>query len=143
MRDLLLSFQVSRFCEKGRLLIRAIAATDVFLAEIDMEKGAWSASKNGQRIAESGAMAPIISASREFQVDVSLFDHQFLFALGGKVLATYPFQGGGDDISANCTPFAIGIQNAGIEIGHLRIYRDVYYTHHSDSSNGGFLIQSN
>ena len=118
--DLLLSFHASKFVGKGRLLIRAKTNDDVFLAEIDVEKGDWSVSRNNQRIAASRALDHVLPAVRELQVDISLFDRQFLFALGGQVVATSPAEGWNDNVPTNCTPFAIGIQDAGVEIRHLR-----------------------
>ncbi|MGO8749489.1 MAG: S26 family signal peptidase [Thermoguttaceae bacterium] len=126
--DLLLSFHASKFLGKGRLLIRATAGDDVFLTEIDLETGDWRVSRNNQQVAASRGLDHVRAAPRELQVDISLFDRQFLFALGGQVLATFTVDGGCCNIPANCTPFALGIQDAGVEIRHLRIYRDVYYT---------------
>jgi signal peptidase I len=133
MNDLLLSFHASKFFGKGRLLIRATAGDDVFLTEIDVEKGDWRVSRNNQQVANNQHVAAspgldhVRAAPRELQVDISLFDRQFLFALGGQVLATFRSDGGGFNTPTSCTPFALGIRDAGVEIRHLRIYRDVYY----------------
>ena len=84
-------------------------------------------SRNNQQVAASRGLDHVRAAPRELQVDISLFDRQFLFALGGQVLATFTVDGGVVIFRRTVLHSPWASKTRASRYG-ICIYRDVYYT---------------
>ena len=127
--DLLLSLHAMKLGAQTALLIRATGQSGEFLVEINGGGAGWSVSANGRIVSESDPSDHTAVASLRGQTDVelSLFDRQFLLALDGKVVSTIPLEGAGGRLGPVGHPFSIGVRGSGVEIRHVRIYHDTYY----------------
>lgn len=147
MADVAMSFRIEDIHGRGLLWLQASDGRDVFMVKLDPGNGTYSAARNHQELASA---AGNLSDSLFGQtIEVSLFDRQFLLAIGGRTLATVNIgarQGPSPMASGFPAdrPLAIGVQGLGLVADHLRVYRDVYYGEpafatlgHSPLGNGG------
>jgi signal peptidase I len=88
--------------------------------------GSARVSHNGNRVRASRAAGGHHEA---LSVELVLTDHKLTLLLAGKPALEYEFEPtpGGDETAAPV--LAIGASEAAIEVDHLEVSRDVYYTH--------------
>jgi len=128
MTDVLLSFRLVRVCGQGRLWVRATDGREEFRVQIDPGRRSWQAFRDGRPLGAAGR-GELPGRLDGVQVEVSLFDRQFLLALGGRTVVTQPYEPVESALKGTSRPLAIGSQGLGVEIEEVRVYRDVYYTH--------------
>jgi signal peptidase I len=127
--DLLLSLRLDRTSGRGRLLIRAGDGRREFIVRLEPALGRYEVLCDGELLRKCcGEISPLRTAE-PWQIEVSLFDRQFLLAIDGQTLAvqTYEYLGG-QVPQPSAQPLAIGSDGLGLEISEVRVYRDVYYT---------------
>jgi signal peptidase I len=67
---------------------------------------------------------------RATNVELSLIDRQLSFAIDGEAaILSYPFSSSELPRAPTSRPLAIGSRGLGLEVGDLRVLRDIYYTH--------------
>jgi signal peptidase I len=131
MADVAMSFCVEDLHGRGSLCLNAIDGRDKFMVEINPAKRTYAVRKTkiGQEEEEkeevgSGDLPGSLLGQT---IEVSLFDRQFLLAVGGQTLVTADLDTGRPPPLAK-PPLAIGAEGPlGIVVDHLRVYRDVYY----------------
>jgi signal peptidase I len=126
--DLLLSFRVLTSSGRGDLLLRATDGGDEFTVRLHADQGVYEVLRNGRPLADARGRGTLPDLSREVQIEVSLIDRQFLLALDGRTAASYPYEPSDGSRTPSVGPLAIGSNGLGVEVGSLRVYRDVYYT---------------
>jgi signal peptidase I len=57
-----------------------------------------------------------------------LIDRQFILAFDGRPAVVVPYTADDAALRPTAQPVAIGAQCLGVEVGKLRVFRDVYYT---------------
>ena len=62
------------------------------------------------------------------QIEVSLFDRQFLLAFDGQPVLTVPLAEDLKELPSTTEPFALGSQGLEATVENLRVFRDVYYS---------------
>ncbi len=129
MADLAMSFRIEDLHGRGLLWLEATDGRDEFRVQIDPGAGKFLVLDNP----EKNRKAPVI-ASGDLPgsllgqpIEVSLFDRQFLLAIGGRTLATIGIDTPGPPPLTD-QPLAIGAEGLGVVLDRLRVYRDVYYT---------------
>lgn len=123
--ELLYTFRL-RATGQGRLELRAIDGQHIF-------RFVWEVTPEGSRyqVFEGQQVLPWphrlggLSQGRDLAMAVSLVDRQFLVAVDGEVLVAHPYDRGAPATTE--TPFALGVQSMGVEVRHMRVYRDVQY----------------
>ena len=132
--DAAMSFRVVDIHGCGLLSLRATDGRDEFLAQIDPGAEKYVVRKNWKdsrtRVEVSGDLSGPL---RDRTIEVSLFDRQFLLAIGGRTVAELEASTSGRPpghhvLMVGDQPLAIGAQGIGIVVDRLRVYRDVYYT---------------
>ena len=125
MADVAMSFRIEEIHGRGRLWLQATDGRDEFMVRIDPQAKNFAVVRNRQALA--GASGDLPGSLRGQTIEVSLFDRQFLLALGGRTLVTANIDTPGPPPPAD-QPLAIGVEGLGVVVDHLRVYRDVYYT---------------
>lgn len=125
--DLLLSFRLVRYIGSGQLLVRAAEGGKEFLVEIEPEENRFEVLRNGRPLSPP-AQGSFPRRSKEVQLEVSLIDRQFLLALDGRTAVAHPYERDDAPPDTASRPLAIGSRGLGVELRHVRVYRDVYYT---------------
>jgi signal peptidase I len=127
VNDLMLSVRLKKIVGPGKFFIRAKYGKDVFQVEIDHKIGAYGVIRNGQEIMTEENRIALQNES--LNIDVSLIDRQFLLAINDQTVFCLPIDDLDLPIEPTSQPFAIGIEELGVTVEDLRIYRDLYYTH--------------
>jgi signal peptidase I len=127
LNDLMLSFRLMNIVGPGKFFIRATYGQDVFQVEIDRKAGAYRVTRNGREIVSEENRIALENES--LNIVVSLIDRQFLLAINDQTVFCLPIDDRVLPIEPTSQPFAIGIEELGVAVEDLRIYRDVYYTH--------------
>ncbi len=124
--DLLLSFRLAAVSGRGVLHLRAADGREEFEVRLQFEGEPlkYVVYCNGKPIA--GAAGLLTPTNREPVVEMSLIDRQFLLALDGQTVGTWPCQLS-EPPRPTVEPLAIGATGLAVEIQDLRVYRDVYY----------------
>jgi signal peptidase I len=125
MADAAMSFRIEDLHGRGLLWLLATDGRDEFLVQIDPGEKKYSVARNRKALA--GGSGELPGALHGQTIDVSLFDRQFLLAIGGRTLVTAAIETAGPPPQTN-QPLAIGAKGLGLVVNHLRVYRDVYYT---------------
>ncbi len=116
----------------GAVHLRAQSRGDLFEVTLDAAAGQSTLAHNGRLVRR----APWTATGRagDAQVELALVDHRVRLAVDGVPSWQYDFrpQGGAHAAAA---PLAIGARAARVEVGNLRVFRDVYYT--TDPTAGG------
>ena len=143
VRDLILSFRVVRAEGKGRLAVRARAGQHEFLLIIDPLAGRYEVladerekgdsphlpERPGGCFAQMGTVPFLPGRVQGSRWEVSVVDRQFLVAVDGQPLVTYPYEmADGETVGSDIGRFSIGCQELQAEIRDVRVDRDVYYT---------------
>ena len=126
--DVLLSFRLVKVFGRGRLWVLATDGREEFRVRIDPGLRSWLAFRNGRPLGPAGR-GVLPDRLDGLQVEVSLFDRQFLIALDGRTLVAQPYEPAPSPPEVTSRPLAVGSQGLGVQIEDLRVYRDVYYTH--------------
>ncbi len=126
--DLLLSLRLVKTRGQGPLILRATDGHKQFEVRIYPSRNRYETMLDHEFIL--GGTGKLPADGDELTVEVSLFDSQFLLALGGRTVVTYAYDRAADDAAAKPTsrPLAIGSRGLEVTIRDLRVYRDVYYT---------------
>lgn len=127
--DVLLSFRLMSVAGEGRLMVMATDGREEFVVEIDPAPPrpdcvVW---RNGRKL-EGPQVIALFRRPGGTLIEVALFDHQFLFALDGRVVGVWHYEPGEERRSAPLRPLAIGAKRLGVEIRDVLVCRDVYYT---------------
>ena len=125
MADLAMSFHIDDIHGRGLLWLQASDGRDEFMVQINPGDGKYTVARNRQKLADASGELP--GSLRGQIIEVSLFDRQFLFSIGGRTLATVAIDTPGQQPLAD-QPLAIGAEGLGMVVDRLRVYRDVYYT---------------
>ncbi len=125
--DVSLSFRLARIFGDGCLLIGATDGGNEFEVRIEPAQSRCDVYRNGRKL-ETPGPRELPGRYDDLLVEVSLFDQQFLLALGGHPVVVSPYGRVSPPPKASCRPLAIASQGLGMEIRSLRVYRDVYYT---------------
>jgi signal peptidase I len=123
--DVLLRFTVHG-AASDTCYLRARSRGDEFRIMFPLGPGSARVSHNGNRVRASRAAGGHHEA---LSVELVLTDHKLTLLLAGKPALEYEFEPtpGGDETAAPV--LAIGASEAAIEVDHLEVSRDVYYTH--------------
>ena len=144
--DLMLSFRLNHLSGQGALYVRITDGRDGLEAQLQFNDrqrhrgtmiecataclqavpGGNVATCTTGKQAVAHCRVPVSDDER--LVEVSLFDRQFLLAVDGRALLTWPLERSAPPETPSC-PLAIGAQGLNVTISHLRVYRDVYYGH--------------
>lgn len=127
--DLLLSFRVVATSGLGDLSVRATDGRDEFIVRMRPDRGVFDVLRGGRPLSDARGRGVLPDLSEGVRIEVSLIDRQFLFALDGHSVVTYPYEPSDRRSTPGYGPLAIGSNGLDVEIGSLRVYRDVYYTH--------------
>ncbi|MBN2021220.1 MAG: hypothetical protein JW809_00360 [Pirellulales bacterium] len=124
--DLLLGFEVRRHYGRGRLLVRATDGGEVFEVGIDPGRERFEVLRGGRPIPVAEGSLPGLGPT--FLVEVSLFDAALTLAIDGREVASVAYEPN-PKRRPDDRPWALGAKELGVELGSVRVYRDVYYTH--------------
>jgi hypothetical protein len=147
--DLILSFRLGPISGHGTFFVHASDGRNDFETRLqfDADPPRYQVFCNGQPIADSVRQAfqpdseEVRLESLTYRlVEVSLVDQQFLLAIDGMAIVTWPYDRPESSSSPASCPLAIGTQGLDVAVSDVRVYRDVYYTHpiglRSHSHNG-------
>ena len=137
MADVAISFHIEDIHGRGLLWLEATDGRDEFMVAVNPQAGKYKVERNRQAV--EGAAGDLPGGLRGQTVDVSLFDRQFLFAIGGRTLATVNIDNPTAPPLAD-QPLAIGAEGLGLAIDRLRVYRDIYYTEPRFAARGRHLL---
>lgn len=124
--DLLLSMRIVKLAGPGRLVVQITDGHRRFEARLDAQNRRYEALADDRPEPIAAGQLPI-APDRPFQLEVSLFDQQFLVAVDGRPLVAHGYQRQGPP-SPPSRPVAIGLDGPEARIDGVRLYRDVYYT---------------
>lgn len=125
--DVLLSFRLVKTTGEGQLLVRLTDGREPMRVEIDPARERLEVFRADQRL-EGLSTGSFVLPPAGCQIDVALVDCQFTLAVDGRVVKQWSYEPGHDPPQPTVRPVAIGARRLGVEIGDLRLYRDVYYT---------------
>jgi signal peptidase I len=132
--DVMLSVELGEAVGPGVLWLRATDGQDVFHVAMDLQRESYTLLHNGSPV--PGVKGRLPAVLRGKCVELSLFDQQLLLAIDGRTVVEWPYQRSTDPPTTCCEPVAIGSQGAGVELRHVQIYRDIFYTR----PPGGFVV---
>ena len=124
--DLMLSLRVAKVSGPGSLVLWATDGEKKFRVEINPEDRRWRVLEDGRPVA--GAAGKLPSTPEGLQIELSLFDQQFLLALGGETVVARPYGRPDRPSAPPAQPLAIGAERLAVTLEEVRVYRDVYYT---------------
>ena len=124
--DLMLSVRVAKAAGPGLLLLWATDGQARFRVEIDPAGGRYRVLQDGRLLPGAAGKLPFPAAG--LNVEVSLFDRQFLLALGGQTVVAWPYDRPQGAPAPPDQPLAIGAQRLAVTVEEVRVYRNVYYT---------------
>jgi signal peptidase I len=141
MADVAMSFHVQDIHGRGLLSLLATDGRDEFVVQINPGSEKYVVLKNRETDPQNSlaASGKLRGSLRDQTIEVSLFDRQFLFAIGGGTLAAVNIDNPQPPPVAK-QPLEIGVQGLGLVIDHLRVYRDVYYVMPPASEPGGDVL---
>ena len=129
VRDLMLSFRVARAEGDGRLAVRARVGRREFVVQVEPMAGRYEVLADGKPVAEGLGVTAGHGRGECIPWEVSVVDRQFLVAVDGRPLVTYPYElADRETTSDDLGRLAIGCRGLRAEIRDVRVYRDVYYT---------------
>jgi signal peptidase I len=125
--DLMLSVRLVEVQGGGRLWLRASDGLEEFQVEIDPRDQHFT-------VFRGGCDTPVVQGNLPMFLDgevleVSLFDQQFLLAVGGRTAAAIAYDRPGGDPPGSREPLAIGCQDLEVVLKDVKVYRDIYYSH--------------
>jgi len=124
--DLMLAFRLVEAFGEGLLVVRATDGQEEFEVRLDTAEQRYEVFHNGRPVA--GTRRRVSQSLEDLEVVVSLFDQQFLLALGGRTEVVWPYVRPDGPPRPVARPLAIGSQGLGVRLEQVRVYRDVYYT---------------
>lgn len=124
--DVLVTFRVMKASGPGRLWIQAWDGREEFRVGVSLTEPACHILRRGGVVARSPPGGwPESLEGREMAV--AICDHQAVVALDGRAFLAHPYVPGPGPIRPSPRAVAIGANGAAVEIGELKVYRDVYY----------------
>jgi signal peptidase I len=134
---LMLSVHVAEIHGAGQLWLRATDGLEEFRVAINPGRQNYAIFQKGRDapVAQGDLPAPCSGATLE----ASLFDQQFLLAVGGRTLAAIAYDRPAGDPPFSLAPLAIGCQDLEATLEALRVYRDIYYCQPSIPKAAGKL----
>ncbi|MGD0898240.1 MAG: signal peptidase I [Thermoguttaceae bacterium] len=137
MADVMVSVRVSEIRGDGRLWLRATDGLEEFQVAINPGRQDYAVFRKGQEapVAQGSLPSPLGGQT----VEASLFDQQFLVAMGSRTLAAIPYDRGGGDLPSSPTPLAIGCEDLEAQLEDLEVYRDIYYGRPSSEEGAAAL----
>ena len=125
--ELMLRLTFERIWGEGELVLRAIDGHNQFDVRLNPAQRRYHVLRNDREIpAASGKINLLVSGT---ELELSLIDRQFVLAIDGTPLVTWPYEFDGQQAAAAPSrPLAIGSRGVGVVIRDLRVLRDVYYT---------------
>jgi signal peptidase I len=139
--DLMLEAELTPGPDARAVLVRFNGNADRFLVTIPVDgRGSLEVRRNGKPVSVK-ALGPVLRSStseapKVTKLEASLVDQRLSIALDGE-LVFEPFDyddpsvgvGPGARLAGpSMSPLGIGAAGTGLEVDHVRIYRDVYYT---------------
>jgi signal peptidase I len=111
----------------GRLWLRASDGLEEFRVEIAPQGRHFTVFRCG---CDAPAGQGDLPMSLDGEVlEVSLFDQQFLLAVGGRTAVAIAYDRPGGDPPGSREPLAIGCQDLEVVLRDVKVYRDIYYSH--------------
>ena len=123
---LMLSLRVAKASGPGLLLLWATDGEAHFRVEIDPAQKCYRVLQDGRPL--PGAAGQVLIPPAGLKIEVSLFDEQFLLALGGQTVVTCPYERPERAPAPPEQPLAIGVGRLAVDLEEVRVWRDVYYT---------------
>lgn len=124
--DLMLVFRLVETFGSGLMVVKATDGQEQFELRLDAAEQRYEIFHNSQPV--PGTRRRLARSLDNLEVVVSLFDQQFLLALGGRTEVVWPYVRSDGPPPAVARPLAVGSQGLGIRLDRVRVYRDVYYT---------------
>ncbi|HLA84242.1 MAG TPA: signal peptidase I, partial [Thermoguttaceae bacterium] len=124
--DLILQFRARAFSGDGRLVVRAAVGKDRVEAWIGPTSGSCEFRFNGRTV-QRGRI-PVAAKDETMDVAFSLVDRQLVLVLDGRPAIGRLLLPADESWDASEHPLAIGSAGLGVEIGQIRVLRDVYYS---------------
>jgi len=136
--DVGMSFRVDDIRGRGRISLLATDGRDEFLVQVDPGAQKYLVLRNREEIRQAfpSASGDLPGSLRGQTIEVSLFDRQFLFSIGGRTLVSANIDSPGPPPLSD-RPLAIGVQGLVMSVDRLRVYRDIYYTESPFAGSGG------
>jgi signal peptidase I len=126
--DLRLAFRLLRASGQGRLLVRAMDGDRPILVRLDPSAKRYEVLSGTASSPRCSGTLPAIAGAGSHQIEVSLVDRQFLLAVDDHTLTAFPLELPGHRPPATTGPLAIGADGLELQLGDVRVYRDIYYT---------------
>ena len=134
VNDLMVEAVIRGLSKGGVLILRMSTAQDTWSVHHDPSHGLWTLTSESTNEVLRQAVHPTPPGS-DIRLEMSTFDRQILVAVDGE-LVFEPWQElgdvtGTDDLNAS-EPVdlpRIGARRGSFQIGSLRVYRDIHYTH--------------
>ena len=125
--DLMLSVRLVQVQGGGRLWLRASDGLEEFRVEIDPRDRHFTVFRGGRDTPVVQGDLPMFLDSEV--LEMSLFDQQFLLAVGGRTTTAIAYDRTGGDPPGSPEPLAIGCQDLEVVLKDVKVYRDIYYSH--------------
>jgi len=123
--DVMLSLRLLSLEGNGQLTVRAGDGRDTFAVRLRPALGRFEVDHNGRPLPD--AEGPYAIGRAGLVIEASLMDRQFMLALDGTPVVTWPYEPADGPTAPPSQPLAIGAQGVGVALCDLRVYRDVYY----------------
>ena len=127
--DLMLQSNVRASADLPALLVRFDRCGDRFVVTIPVDgQGPPQVRRNGRELDLSGASGGLASGVPS-RVEASVVDCRLLVAIDGRLLFDpIDFDDPADGPSRSSSPIGLGVPGGSVDVGSLKIFRDVYYT---------------
>jgi hypothetical protein len=124
--DLMLTCRV-RTSRSGLLAVLAHDGRETFQFHWDLGRGQIRLLRQGMTVAQ----APQVSTpwDREVLMETMICDRRIQLALDGHTVLAYTYAATELPLRPTAQPLAIGVVDSTVEVTHLCVWRDVYYTH--------------
>ena len=110
---------------QGRLALAAVDGNERFQAVLDAGRLQVVLSRDGAPLLHT----PVAPEALRGQVEIEfgLCDQQVLLSLAGRLLVQHAYERTGISQAEVLHPLAVGASDLGVEVDHLKVWRDIYY----------------
>ena len=124
--DIMLTFQIAEVFGRGELAVRVTDGRETFEVRLHPDETRYRVTHNGRAVPAAQGRLP--QPLKDAEVLVSLFDRQFVLAVGGEPLVVWPYEPSDRPLNPTARPVALAAQGLGVVVRQVRVYRDTYYT---------------